>query len=592
MIGAESGAVVAGRWVRLRESALADWAAAALFVAVILCAGLLRAATIWPQSVGLDESPYDDEGVYASAAQLLVEGRQPYRDFYFAHPPLGPMLLAPATAYHLTNWGSPTSFMLLRYAALLYATLTVGIVFLIGWRLWGIVGGGVSGALLALDPGSVFWVGRHVLLEGPYLFLTALAVLAYVLAREWQRPPPALLFFAGFFGAAAGGVKLQGALVLVAFAIDLLIRRRAGLLLSIINGVVVLTLPLAGYLFWLRDADPLGQFIWMQLLRPADGLRDLGARLAQLRDAAPLLLLAGLLAALALPMLGASARMQRHRAARDAATPALRRLPFDAFEGDSRASTSVSLGRAQPTLAAVGATSLSAPATPTAGWTVLLPWTLLVALGLLGARSYYAHYGVALALPLALLAGVVPLAIARALRAGPRARGYGAALAVAGVALCLWFAPAAWRSDRAAAPDRLYTILGRYAGDAVGPTGSVFALDAQIPYRAARRPARADENRFIVDGYGSLIYQGLGIESLSLGQRFARLRVAPATDPYQIMWRPAVQATLRASMARSDLVIIDNKSDGRLTDETRGWLAANATLEERQERYVIYRIRR
>jgi len=587
----EAGAPDAGRWARLRESALADWAAAALFVAVILFAGLLRAATIWPQSVGLDESPYDDEGVYAVAAQLLVEGRQPYRDFYFAHPPLGPMLLAPATAYHFTNWGSPTSFMMLRYAALLYSTLTVGIVFLIGWRLWGVVGGAVSGLLLALDPGSVFWVGRHVLLEGPYLFLTALAVLAYVLAREWQRPPPALLFFAGFFGAAAGGVKLQGALVLVAFTLDLLIRRRASLLLSILNGVIVLALPLAGYLFWLRDADPLGQFVWMQLLRPADGLRDLGARLAQLRAATPLLLLAGLLAALALPLLGAPARM-RHHARRDAAMPALRRLSFDAFEGELRASQPGGPGRAQPTLTAVGATSLSTPATPTAGWTVLLPWTLIVALGLLGARSYYAHYGVALALPLALLAGVLPLAIARALRAGWAARGYGVALAVVGMALCLWFVPMAWRSDRAAEPDRLYTILGRYAGDAVGPNGSVFALDAQIPYRAARRPARADANRFIVDGYGALIYQGLGIESLSWGERFARLRVAPATDPYQIMWRPAVQATLRASMARSDLVVIDNKSDGRLTDETRGWLAANATLEERQERYVIYRIRR
>ena len=586
------GASDVGRWARLRQGAAVDWAAAALFVAVILFAGLLRAATIWPQAVGLDESPYDDEGVYAAAAQLLVEGRQPYRDFYFAHPPLGPMLLAPATAYHFTNWGSPTSFMMLRYAALLYSTLTVGIVFLIGWRLWGVVGGAVSGLLLALDPGSVFWVGRHVLLEGPYLFLTALAVLAYVLAREWQRPPPALLFFAGFFGAAAGGVKLQGALVLVAFAIDLLIRRRPALLLPILNGIVVLALPLAGYLFWLRDADPLGQFVWMQLLRPADGLRDLGARLTQLRDAAPLLLLAGLLAALALPMLGAPARLERRRTQRDAASSVLRRLPFDAFEGDLRASETVASGRAQPTLAAVGATSLSAPATPTAGWTLLLPWALIVALGLLGARSYYAHYGVALALPLALLSGVVPLAIARALRAGWLSRGYGVALAVAGVALCLWFVPAAWRSDRAAAPDRLYTILGRYAGDAIGPNGSVFALDAQIPYRAARRPARADRNRFIVDGYGSLIYQGLGIESLSLGERFARLRAVPATDPYQIMWRPVVQATLRASMARSDLVVIDNKADGRLTDETRAWLAANATLEERQERYVIYRIRR
>lgn len=581
----------------VRSGAIGDWTAAGLLVAVVLFAGLLRAATIWPQTVGLDESPYDDEGVYAAAAQLVAAGRQPYRDFYFAHPPLGPLLLAPAAAYHFTNWGSPTSFMMLRYAALLYSTLTVGLVFLIGWRLWGVPGGVVSGLLLAIDPGSVFWVGRHVLLEGPYLFLTALAVLAYVLAREWTAPPPALLFCVGFFAAAAGGVKLQGVIVLAAIALDLLLRRRARLLVPVLGGVICLLLPLGAYLYWLRADDPLGQFVWMQLLRPADGLRGFGARVAQLRTAdplgtaaaltatapLPLFLVAGALALLALPALSLASRAHRETGA----ALRLQRLPDDPFEGALPASA-----RSRPTLAMVGATSLTAPATPTAGWTLLLPWTALVLMGLLAARSYYAHYSVALALPLALLAGVLPLAIGRALRGGWLGRGYGAALAVASVALCLWLVPVAWRLDRAAHPDRLYTILGRYAGDAIGPDGAVFALDAQIPFRAARHPARGEHDRFIVDGYGMLLYQGLGIEGLSLSERFARLREGHAAEPYSIMWQPAVQVSLRASMARSDLVVIDNKSDGRLTDETRQWLAANAKLEERQERYVIYRIRR
>jgi hypothetical protein len=39
-------------------------------------------------------------------------------------------------------------------------------------------------------------------------------------------------------------------------------------------------------------------------------------------------------------------------------------------------------------------------------------------------------------------------------------------------------------------------------------------------------------------------------------------------------------------------VIIDKLSDGRLTEDTRRWLATRGRLAERQERYVIYRIQR
>lgn len=596
------------RWSWVRSEALGEWAVAGLLVAVVLFAGLLRAATIWPQTVGLDESPYDDEGVYAAAAQLLADGRHPYRDFYYAHPPLGPLLLAPAAAYHFTNWGSPTSFMMLRYAVLLYSTLTVGLIFLIGWRLWGVIGGLVSGLLLAIDPGSVFWVGRHVLLEGPYLFLTALAVLAYVLAREVTMSPPVLLFCAGFFAAAAGGVKLQGLVVLAALVLDLLLRRRVRLLVPLLGGVVCLLLPLAAYLYWLRAADPLGQFVWMQLLRPADGVRGFASRLAQLRTAdplgtaaplisvapAPLYLLAGLLAILALPALAVASRAHVRRTRRGTKTALpLQRLPDDFFEGAIHPTGSRRVSNhTGPILAAVGVPSATAPATPTEGWTLLLPWTLLVAGGLFGARSYYAHYSVALALPLVLLAGVLPLAIGRAVRGGWVGRGYGVILVAASVTFCLWSVPGAWKLDRASHSDRLYTILARYAGDAVGPNGAVFALDAQIPFRAARRPARGEHDRFIVDGYGALLYQGLGIEGLSWPELFQKLRAGHAAEPYSIMWQPAVQESLRASMARSELVVIDNKSDGRLTDETRQWLAAHAKLEERQERYAIYRILR
>ncbi|HEY8601904.1 MAG TPA: hypothetical protein VIL85_25985, partial [Thermomicrobiales bacterium] len=325
-------------WQAERLGLIGDWVGILLLVAVILAAGWIRAATIWPQSVGLDEAPYDDEGVYALSAQLLAEGRQPYRDFFFAHPPLGPILFAPATEYRFTNWGSPTTFILLRYAALVYSALTAGLAFLIGWRLWGLVGGAVSGALLAIDPQSVAWTGRHVMLESPTIFLMALAVLAYVLARELLSPPPALLILAGFFAAAAGGVKMQGLLVLAAMVIDLSLRRRIVSLLSLLLGAFLLWIPLWGYLFWLRDADPLGQFIWMQLLRPGDGLRGLADRLRQILSDTPLLLVCGLLGLVSLPGLRArrGTRVRRPRRGQTMTTLELQRLPtFE--EGKDRA---------------------------------------------------------------------------------------------------------------------------------------------------------------------------------------------------------------------------------------------------------------
>lgn len=567
-----------------------DWIGIALLVAIIVAAGWLRAATIWPQATGLDEAPYDDEGVYAAAAQLLAEGRQPYRDFFYAHPPLGPVLYAPATEYRYTAWGSPTTFIILRYAALLYSALTAGLAFLIGWRLWGLLGGVVAGALLAIDPQSVAWAGRHVMLEGPTIFLMALAALAYVLAREFADPPPALLLLAGFFGAAAGGVKLQGLLILLAILLDLAVRRRGIPLLTLLAGALIFWLPLWGYLFWLRAADPLGQFIWMQLLRPSDGLRGVGERARQFVGDAPLLLACGALGLAALPALWARPGVRRRRPRRGETMTALelqRLPPFDAEDEPP-----VRPAPPRPRIAALGATSRVAPVTPTAGWTILLPWLALTLAMLIAARSYYAHYSAELSLPLALLAGAVPLAIGRALRAGWGYRFYSMGLAGALVAFCAFFGPAAWRANLQQQPDRLYAIVGRYAGDAVGPDGAVFALDAQIPFRAARRPAREADNRFIVDGYGVLLYHGLRIEAMPLGERFSRLFSAHGDDPYAIMWRPAPQEQVRAAIDRADLVVLDNKSNGRLTDETRRWLAERGALVERQERYVIYRIRR
>lgn len=585
-----------------RLRVLQDWAIALTLLLLVFGAGYVRGALIWPATTGLQESPYDDEGVYAAAAQLMLQGKHPYRDFIYAHPPLGPILLLPAIDYHFTAWGSPITLLLLRYSMTLYGALTVGLVFLLAWRLWGFWGGLLSGAILACDPSSV-WAGRHVMLEAPLLFLMALAALLYVVSRGQEREGIPLSLAAGFLAAAAGGVKLQGLVLLAALLIDLTVRRRWTQLASILAGATLLWLPLWGYLLFLRGGNPLGQFVWLQLLRPADGLVSSGERLRQLRDDGGLALAGAALALLALPAFGfrplspLRRQVRRVRAARRAGRSPLQLPRLSSFDGvPQRVNPEPSRGREPgiPPAAVAPSPGVSAARRGlNPGWSLLPWWLLLTGAALLLSRSFYAHYGAHLALPLAILAGAAPAAAGRAVRSGWAGRAVALAIVVAGAVLLFPLGSRAVRTDFRARPNALYQIVGRYAGDAVKPEQGVFALDAQFPFRAARRPAREDRDRFIVDGYGMLLYHGLGIEGtpmLELARRAATQR--PPTDPYQIMWRPRAQEQLRASMARSDLVVIDKGSDGRLADETRAWLATQGKLEEKQDAYAIYRITR
>ena len=117
----------------------------------LFSAAYLRMAELWPPSYGISQYPYDDEGVYAGASQLFVQGIMPYRDFFFAHPPLAAISYAPAMLYHFTEWGSPTSFMDARYLSVFYSLVTLVLVFFIAYRLAGVWGATLSGLLWAFD---------------------------------------------------------------------------------------------------------------------------------------------------------------------------------------------------------------------------------------------------------------------------------------------------------------------------------------------------------------------------------------------------------------------------------------------------------
>ena len=208
-------------------------------VVTLVTLGVLLALGAWarlnvllPQARGLTQFPYDDEGVYAGAGQMALQGIWPYRDFFFAHPPLAALVYTPALAYHFTPWGSPTSFMLARYLSVAYSLAALAGLFALG-RLLGrvgdptprppplngegeqpssspppsgeglgegavwspqsawigpLLGGATAAGLWALD-GRAVEINRKIMLDQPMILAAVLAVLAYFWAWRGAAAP-------------------------------------------------------------------------------------------------------------------------------------------------------------------------------------------------------------------------------------------------------------------------------------------------------------------------------------------------------------------------------------------------------------------
>jgi hypothetical protein len=69
---------------------------AGLLLVLLLLGGWARLNQLLPPDTGISHYPYDDEGVYAGTSQLWLQGIWPYRDYFFAHPPLAAIAYAPA----------------------------------------------------------------------------------------------------------------------------------------------------------------------------------------------------------------------------------------------------------------------------------------------------------------------------------------------------------------------------------------------------------------------------------------------------------------------------------------------------------------
>lgn len=560
------------------------WLAPTMLLTLLLVAGFARMVLLLPQSAGLSEKPYDDEGVYAGTSQLFVQGVMPYRDYFFAHPPLASFTYAPAMLYHYTEWGSPTSFLMARYLSVGYSLVTLALLFLIGLRLAGVWAGTIAGLLWALD-GRVIEINRKVMLDGPMVLFSCLALLLYLWARPYlagdtsspvPRRPLLVLALAGVCAALCVLTKIAGVACLLALLVDLIlllvVRRSAGraatrtvrlALASLLLGAAGTSLLVLVPFFFMAPSQIVRDVFFFQLLRPGDGIVDVPARIAELtvdfRDPVTLLF-----ASLGVAALSAWIWLRREAGA----------------------------------------------------WWVVGAWMFFSMLIFTYSRSYYQHYYIQFAAPLCLLgAGVTLLPrLLRRLMPAPASsvkRGiqmFGASsLALFGL-VALPLLGVQWHGVTTRAPGRIFELVGKYVNNAVPPGVAVLSTDEQFNFLAARPPSR-NATGYLVDSYGHMISLGLGLNTRDWGDLWqsalrgehgippsdVEQRVDPEAlkhrgDVYGAILRPEPQADFLDRANRVPLIVLHTTGFNRLTTATQQKIAAESRLVEQQERYSIYRV--
>ncbi len=534
---------------------------------LVALGGYARMVELWPQSYGISQRPYDDEGVYAGSSQLFLQGILPYRDYFFAHPPVAAVAYAPAMAYHFTEWGSPTSFMMGRYLSVAYSLITLGLLFFIGMRLAGLWGGIISGLLWALD-GRVVEINRKVMLEGPMVLLSCAALLLYL----WVRPclagdkttglpkrPLLVLAAAGVFAALSALTKIAGVACLVAILIDMIwlwfgshkeenappavsIRiQLATLLGGALCAILVVLIP-----FVLAAPEQFArQVFFFQLLRPSDGLSDIAARISNLSSSLvnPLTLVVAALGFLAL-----SSRSWRFGT--------------------------------------------------TGAWRVVVLWTFFSLLLFTYSRSFYGHYYIQLAAPLCLLGAGVSLlprmlavAIGEDAQRRLRVRLVGAALALLFALVLLPLLRVQWQgvAGEHGDHDRIFEIVGRYVSDAIPPGTPVLTTDEQFNFLAARPPSR-NSTGYLIDSYGHMIALGLGLGTRDWSDLWAAaLRGEHSDDVYAVIQRSTAQADMLDRASKVKLIVVHDKGFSRLTQGTVEAIEKLRPVAEEESRYTIYR---
>lgn len=183
----------------------------------LVVAGVAFAARLLPvlRGGGLFATDTYDDGVHYAAALALVNGRLPYRDFLFLHPPGIVLALSPFAAFgSLTDdgWG----FAAGRVAWMLMGSATAALIVIalrrVGWFGALVAGIGYSVYLPVLK------AERTTMLEGLTSFLLVVALVLLGMSRLRVRHPWWIYLGVGVLLGVGTGVKIWGVVIVAVVA--------------------------------------------------------------------------------------------------------------------------------------------------------------------------------------------------------------------------------------------------------------------------------------------------------------------------------------------------------------------------------------
>jgi Dolichyl-phosphate-mannose-protein mannosyltransferase len=503
-------------------------------------------------SIDLIKTDYD-EGVHASAALLMAQGKTIYRDFFLTQPPVGPFLWSLPLRLQRAEWGSLDDFLRLRLFTSILALITVAAVYLIGRKLHSIWAGLLAALVFALDGGAIR-ADQQIMLEPLINFFTALAILAFVssfrfsagfsgstLNNQWQNQPnqsnanfryfsiqtlglrTSLIILAGIMAGLAVAVKIPAGVVVLGLAVTLIIWHKWRALLwfgvGSMGGWAIATVP-----FLLTGGTNLIKQAYLyQLLRPFNDLS-----ITNKFDPTTTL-------------------------------TAFSYMTSTAFISLTIVLSGVSL------LVLIGQW-LSDRNSPAVLW---LP-VVLVAIFTLwlytGKAGFFPHYYGHLALPLALLAG----GVITIWRQDWLKNWFGVA-AVAVSTLVMVFI--AWTSFKLIEPSKPQWSLERATVTSFNnlnlKPGTVFSWDARYTFVMGRPMSPDGQGDYFVDSAAAVEYLALGLEGKNLFGAFQQAVLDPKPGDLRFLRRtPLVQQTLLDGSTKADFVLLEARADSQLMPET------------------------
>jgi len=230
-----------------------------------------------------------DEGVYATTAQLALQGYLPYRDFFTPMPPVAIYLYAIVLKVFYHPWGGPTGLMALRYVSVAYGMITVLLTFFTGRVIGGKWTGLLAAVIVAVD-GIVVAQDRRAMLEAANNMFSILAMLCYLSAMYraktgpgWRKGRvPLLVVGAGVSSGLALLVKGTAIVLPLIIALAAGLRRRWRECLWFAVSLFASYLLCSCVFLVVCPVDYIKQTYFFHLLRPWDGTANPLARLAEI----------------------------------------------------------------------------------------------------------------------------------------------------------------------------------------------------------------------------------------------------------------------------------------------------------------------